>query len=328
MPKLKVFLCYAREDSKSVEEIYDRLKSEGFIPWMDMKDILPGLQWQNAINRAIRDTHIFLLCLSTNSVNKRGVIQKEITTALEVQAEKLDSDIYIVPVRLQPCDIPSRISHFQVADLYSQKGWEYLLSSLFLQEKVLFGNCDLSENSRHQLNHSVLMRSSTGEEYNLIEGVLPKAEIGLEPAWFGIPTLELIKYARRGQSVQLAQYFTIVKQTLSSPSAVFFGIKRRLDCGDGRDNSTLIYVSRPINDVIFNRSTSLVEYRPAPKGALFIVYVSKVLIDTILVDTTPSTSSAVINRWNWVEEDPSNPNLPINFRDRYNYLIYQSKIEK
>ena len=42
------------------------------------KDILPGELWVNSIQTAIQNSDFFLACLSKNSVDKRGMLQKEI----------------------------------------------------------------------------------------------------------------------------------------------------------------------------------------------------------------------------------------------------------
>jgi hypothetical protein len=38
----KIFLCHANEDKPKVREVYRRLKAEGFEPWLDEEDLLPG----------------------------------------------------------------------------------------------------------------------------------------------------------------------------------------------------------------------------------------------------------------------------------------------
>lgn len=87
----QIFLSYAREDRKGVEKLYQRLSEAGFTPWMDTKDIHPGEKWQPRIQEAIRQSHFFLACLSTRSVNKRGFIRREFQDAVEKVKEMLES---------------------------------------------------------------------------------------------------------------------------------------------------------------------------------------------------------------------------------------------
>lgn len=123
---VRIFVSYAREDAAQVEELYQRLRDAGFEPWMDTKDILPGEQWELCIEEAIRGADFFLACLSRHSVSKRGWIQRELKRALDIWEEKLESDIYLIPVRLETCEVPRRLGAFQWVDLFEEDGWARL----------------------------------------------------------------------------------------------------------------------------------------------------------------------------------------------------------
>lgn len=119
---VRQFLCYAPEDKERVEELCRSLSSEGFNPWLAFKDILPGTEKKPARMKAIRECAFFLACLSNNSINKRGDVQEEIKEALAVWREKRDDDIYLIPVRLEECEIPEALNKFQCADLFEKNG--------------------------------------------------------------------------------------------------------------------------------------------------------------------------------------------------------------
>ena len=123
-------MSYSRNDQEKVEEIYDKLLSAGFKPWMDTKDILPGEKWEPAIQKAVKNSKFFIACLSQNSVTKRGFLQKEFTTALTITEEKLEDDIYLIPVRLDICDVPDRLATIQWVDLFDDSGWIKLLKAI------------------------------------------------------------------------------------------------------------------------------------------------------------------------------------------------------
>ena len=125
-----IFLSYTKKDKSKVLQIYKKLTAEGFKPWMDEKDIFVGEKWNYAIKRALREADFILICLSKNSVNKRGYIQKEIKIALDIGLEKLDEDIFLLPVRLEDCEIPSSLRDFQVMDLYKRDGWKRLVDAI------------------------------------------------------------------------------------------------------------------------------------------------------------------------------------------------------
>jgi hypothetical protein len=125
-----IFLSYARSDGDKVVPVYRRLVAEGLTPWMDVQDVLPGQHREDAVKRAIRGADFVLVCLSAGSVNRRGSLQKEIKAALEILEEKLEEDIYLIPVRLEECEIPEALSAFQYADLFTEEGWPRLIKAI------------------------------------------------------------------------------------------------------------------------------------------------------------------------------------------------------
>ena len=125
----QIFLSYARQDEEKVEELYQKLSDAGFKPWMDKKDILPGERWEFSIRGAIRGSDFFLVCLSANSA-KGGWTQREIRNALDIWQEKLEDDIYLIPVRLEDCVAPESLRDFQWVDLFEEDGWTRLLAAL------------------------------------------------------------------------------------------------------------------------------------------------------------------------------------------------------
>lgn len=125
-----LFLSYAREDREAVEALYERLEGSGMDPWMDTRDLLPGQRWEPTILEAVRRADFFLALISRRSVTKRGFLQKEIRTALDAWQERLEGDIYLIPVRLEPCETPDLLAELQWLDLYEEGAWERLLKAL------------------------------------------------------------------------------------------------------------------------------------------------------------------------------------------------------
>jgi transcriptional regulator with XRE-family HTH domain len=133
---LRIFLCHASEDKGNVRQLYTQLRDEGFQPWLDTEDILPGENWDQAIRQAVRNSDVVLVCLSSHAVQKTGYVQKEVAQALDVAEEKPESTIYIIPVLLGPCSVPDRIRKWQWVDLSSSNGYEKLLRSLKRQNSL------------------------------------------------------------------------------------------------------------------------------------------------------------------------------------------------
>jgi hypothetical protein len=127
---LRVFLCHSSDDKEPVRQLYNRLKMESVDPWLDEEKILPGQDWSLEIKRAVRESEIILACLSETSITKEGYVQKEIKLALDIADEKPEGSIFLIPVRLEECDIPSRLQHLHRLDLFEDKGFERLIYSL------------------------------------------------------------------------------------------------------------------------------------------------------------------------------------------------------
>ena len=128
--KALIFLSYARDDQDMVKSVYKRLQAEGYSPWMDQFDILPGENWERSIRAAIQKADFFLIFLSNHSVNRRGVLQQEIRMALDSWNKMLSDDIYLIPVRLSDCPIPGDLAPFQWVDFFVDTGWDKLISAI------------------------------------------------------------------------------------------------------------------------------------------------------------------------------------------------------
>lgn len=127
---IKAFLCHASEDKPSVCELYDRLRRDGIDAWLDKNDIQAGEDWSLAIPNAVRACHVVLVCVSSRSIGKEGYLQKEIKHVLDVADEKPEGTIYVIPIRLEKCEIPRRLSRWQWVDLFELDGYDRLMRSL------------------------------------------------------------------------------------------------------------------------------------------------------------------------------------------------------
>lgn len=135
--QLKVFLCHASSDKTRVQEIYLRLINDGIDAWLDKEKLIPGQNWQIEIPKAVRNSDVVIVFLSSQSVNKEGFVQKEIKIALDTADEKPEGTIFIIPARLEECEVPERISQFHWVDLFSENGYKLLFTSLQLRANAL-----------------------------------------------------------------------------------------------------------------------------------------------------------------------------------------------
>jgi len=118
-----IFLCHDSNDKAKVKELNKLLIHEQYNPWLDQKEILPGQEWDAIIQKAIKKAAIVIICLSKQSVRKRGYLNKEINWALDRQKEMLPEDIFIIPVKLDPCELPENLKNFQCCELFQAYGF-------------------------------------------------------------------------------------------------------------------------------------------------------------------------------------------------------------
>ena len=117
--KSKIFLSYAREDLQIAGRLYKNLTHYGLNVWFDKTALFPGQKWKYEIRKAIKESDYFIVLLSSKSVSKRGFCQNEVKKALEILHDFPESEIFIIPIRLDEC-VPSheRLKDLQWLDLF------------------------------------------------------------------------------------------------------------------------------------------------------------------------------------------------------------------
>lgn len=133
--QLRVFLCHSSRDKQAVRDLYKRLKADGIAPWLDEIDILPGQEWESEIRRAVYESDVVLVCLSHAAMTRRGFVHKEITFALDVADEQPERTIYLIPAKLEECEVPERLNRWQWVNYFQEGGYEKLLESLRVRER-------------------------------------------------------------------------------------------------------------------------------------------------------------------------------------------------
>ncbi len=161
---VEIFISYARDDLEVAEKIYTDFKNEGLAPWLDIKDILPGQKWKLSVKKAITNSKYFIILLSHNSVSKKGYIQKELKYALNIFDELPESEIFIIPVRLDNC-IPTneKLEELNWADIFTSydEGFKKILR-VIRQEK------DANRENWKNLNDVIINSKSKRKNNNKI----------------------------------------------------------------------------------------------------------------------------------------------------------------
>ena len=86
------------------------------------------------------------MCVSNRSVSKEGYVQKEIRNVLDIALEKPEETIFIIPLRLDDCELPHRLRAWHYVDYFpaERRDWAFqrLLESLKLRFNQGTSNLD------------------------------------------------------------------------------------------------------------------------------------------------------------------------------------------
>jgi len=121
------FFSYSRNDSEFALRLAEDLKAAGQPVWLDQLDIVPGQQWDRAIEEELTRSPRMLVILSPASVESPNVMD-EVSFALE-EAKT------VVPIIYKNCKIPFRLRRLQHVDFTQDyaRGLQNLLKALLAQ---------------------------------------------------------------------------------------------------------------------------------------------------------------------------------------------------
>lgn len=140
--KLRVFLCHASQDKPAVRDLNLKLLAENWVdPWLDEDQLLPGQDWNLEIEKAVESSDVVLVFVSSVSVAKEGYVQKELRRVLNIALEKIDGAIFVIPIRLDECEMPRKLKDIQGLKYYPPENrdsaFEKLKTSLKIRKDEL-----------------------------------------------------------------------------------------------------------------------------------------------------------------------------------------------
>jgi hypothetical protein len=127
---LRIFLLHARRDEIAVYRLYRRLTRDGADVWLDREKLLPGQDWQYEIRNAIHSSDIVIACLSKQFNKQGGYRHEELRIAVEKASSLPESAIFLIPARLEPCDLPEPLRRWHCVDLFESDGYRSLICAL------------------------------------------------------------------------------------------------------------------------------------------------------------------------------------------------------
>lgn len=103
-----------------IRDVYEGLIIRGLKVWFDKKHLGPG-KWKPQIERAIRRSRYFIICLSNAAIRKTGdepgFQDHELNEAYNIAKDQTEQEFTIIPVRIEDCNRGDhRLTLFQQYD--------------------------------------------------------------------------------------------------------------------------------------------------------------------------------------------------------------------
>lgn len=92
-----VFLCHNSQDKALINDIYERLLRRGILPWLDEKELRPGLPWQTGLEQQIEKIRAAAVFIGPSGV---GPWQHHELRAFLIQFSQRGGTVPIIPVFL------------------------------------------------------------------------------------------------------------------------------------------------------------------------------------------------------------------------------------
>jgi hypothetical protein len=127
-----IFLCYSDVDRPRAADLRGQLMAAGVRCWSSTHDLRPGDRWRDVIPEMMERSWHVLVLVSSASSTRVGFYHREIRDALVIAAEHPASARYLMPIRLEPCEVPRSLRDYQWVDLFEPDGLDSLLRVLRL----------------------------------------------------------------------------------------------------------------------------------------------------------------------------------------------------
>ena len=167
-----VFISYCHENMTIVDQFCQKLTSHGVKVWLDRNELVPGMQWKQAIQQAIHQGDFFIACFSKeSSARDRTYMSEELTLAVERLREKPADKVWFIPVKLNECEIPdidiggdATLRDLQYINLYQDldAAIQRLLEVISSESSE---TVDSTDREVKETDECVLFRSVEGQHY-------------------------------------------------------------------------------------------------------------------------------------------------------------------
>lgn len=136
--EIRIFLAHASEDKAQALQLYEHLKEVGYRPWLDVVDLMAGINWRAEIPRVIKESDIFILCLSKDTFGRKGYVQRELKLAVNAFTEKTTESVYLLPLKFDDFQVPDlleeeygiNLKDIKHLNYYEPDGFRRLVNSI------------------------------------------------------------------------------------------------------------------------------------------------------------------------------------------------------
>jgi len=123
---MELFLSYPSEHLKVAREVYAFLQSVNVNTWFDKAGLIAGQDWDRERKAAQKRADLTILICSRETIERAGVIQREVQDILDLLQERPIGDIYLVSVRVEDIRLPPELAKYQYVN-YFEPDWRVQL---------------------------------------------------------------------------------------------------------------------------------------------------------------------------------------------------------
>ena len=150
---MHVFISYSHSDTTFADKLTKSLEQANYEVWLDSTDIQTGARWDDEIVKGLNSSEIFLVLLSNKATASQNV-KDEIGYAL-------DHDKQILPILLEPCDIPFRLRRVQYVDFTDLEFSEGIRKILAILKSFNSNQEGAKENKKEKLMDPATLATAT-----------------------------------------------------------------------------------------------------------------------------------------------------------------------
>jgi len=211
---------------------------------------------------------VVIICLSKSSVQKEGYYQKEIRKVLDVADEKPEGTIFIIPLRLDDCQVPHRLAKWQYEDYFPVEQQEQAYKRLLQSLRTRLDQLELRNDNSHVTYSELNSFSEWDEKWfdkhrsNALDGMKRNGLTGFVEVKFSLlnqqpntSQKDLLVAARNAQIHTFGWPIGIVLDTLdNNPKPLSEGISSEIEIKDDLVSSYDYWILRTNGDFYLMKS--------------------------------------------------------------------------